>query len=155
MNKSVLSIKNFNMKLQYDLNKLVINDNSHKLTWLFFINDHHNENDINYVLNNFLNQINQNDIKLLYIINENSELINTINYIIQTYSNISLLKLTNNFLNIKNKSVIRNIDTNYITMVNSETKIFDSFSVKAIQYMDNTVNCDVGISSFIKKNKKN
>ena len=156
MNKSFLSLDTFNMKLQYDLDKLAITNSENKLTWVFIVHDD-NVINIKTVINNFILQKNQNNIKLLIIIHEQYQLSSIVNDIICNYDNINVLETRTIFTDvslIEQFYIIQSqIDTSYVTFVNSEAKFHDCFSIKAIQKMNKMHNCDIGISSFIQKNK--
>ena len=158
MNKSFLSLESFNRKIQYDLDKLIVTDNNFKLTWIYFVADNSNSNkNINRVLNNFLSQKNQEIIQLLFVIQKENLLLYEINEIVSKYSNIQVLELNEPLTTISLYNKIThtyNITTPYVTFISHKVKCSHNFSKNAIQYMDETHNCDIGVSSFIHKENK-
>ena len=159
MNKNHISLHTFNMKLQYDLDKLTISNNIYKLTWVWFVNG---ETEINMknMLTRFLEQDNNNEIKLLLFINKTSSLLELLKPYNKKNENIKIILLNKNYDNMslskKIKFATEYIDTSLITFVNSSLLTDIYFSSTMVQYMEETPNCDIGLSSFtrINVNKK-
>ena len=160
MNKSHISLHTFNMKIQYDLDKLAYNNDNYKLTWVWFVNVD-TEINMKNLLTTFLEQNNNNDIKLIIFINKNSNLLELLKPYNKKNDNITIILLNKNYDNIyfdqKVKFATDYVDTPFITFVNSALLIDSNFSSTMVEYMEETPNCDIGISSFtrININKKN
>ena len=160
MNKQHISLDIFNSKMQYDINKFAITNEEHKLTWVWFM-DTENITVIEHIIKNFLEQQNNNKLKLLIFINNNSNLLETLNMYNNKNENIAIIKLNNNYCNMSlNKRlhfVSEYVDTSLITFINSNLWMDTKFSTTMIQYMEETPNCDISLSSFttIYKNNKN
>ena len=154
MNKTFLCLESFNTKIQYDLDKLIVPETTNRLTWIYFVSDNTNKN-INKVLHNFLSQKNQETIQLLFVIQKDDVLLYEINDIIRKHTNIQVLEVSESLINIslltKINLIQNHINTPYISFISHKVKCSHHFSKNAIQYMDNTHNCDIGITSCINK----
>ena len=105
MDKTPFMLETFSNKIRYDINKLKINNDTYKLTWLYYLNNE--TDDIESYISIFNNQLSIENIKLI-IINSLS-------------SKIELLEKYNSY-NI----IIINVDS-YLTM----NEIYDIFIKKS------------------------
>lgn len=153
MNKTHLLLDTFNNKIQYDLNKLIIENDTCKLTWVCFVlND-----DIIYIntfLKVFISQINYHELQLLIFVNQpnNSKIFNYLVQKLKVYENIKCISFNaiNNKLHFTNKLNISlpYISTIYVSILDIK-KIYEiNYSKKIINYLDKTLNCDIICSSI-------
>ena len=147
MDKQFLKLEKFVDKINYDINKLVVNDNKYKLTWLYYLN---NENiDIEKYITFFNYQLSSESIKLIIIntIQSKTELLEKYNN-----DNITIINVDIN-LNINEvyKIFIENSTTEYLVFKKfNELLNEDYFSYLCINYFDNNSTFDV----IIFKNKQ-
>ena len=162
MDKSHVSLETFNKKLNYDLSKLVINNNK-QLTWFCFIDDFTNiDVKINKLYNNFISQ-NDNSTILLNIIlceslNDNEKyniFLEIMNKYINKANNISLItkncdKIYSIFLNY----CCEICETDYLVIIDINDKHNKKYSNYCINYLNENPNCDVIFSSYTIKNNE-
>ena len=99
---------------------------------------------VKYLIDCFINQENLDQLQLIiinmtYVNNENENLSEKIN---TQYNNIFIINLENP------NEYIKNLDTDYIMMVNLNDKYKMNYSKFCIEYLDNKPNSDIIFSSF-------
>ena len=149
LNKNHIELNTFNKKISYDLNKLKIKIYKHKLTWLCILIDKNYFQLIDNVIDCFMNQENIDQLQLVFInltLIKMNELNEKINF---QYNNIYMLDLENP------NEYIKNLNTEYILMVNLNDKYKTNYSTFCMKYLDDHLNNDVIFSSFTHLNISN
>jgi hypothetical protein len=159
MNKSHIEIHNFNKKINYDLNKLIENNNKEKLTWCCFI-DAENCILLDNLIDSYILQDDLNSIKLLIITNNldnDSTCIKNIESYMNLY-NIFHICLDYDYVLSDNQKLyfsVKNINTQYLTIVNPKDNYHNSYSKICIDKLDFEPNCDITCSSYNLFDKSN
>ena len=158
MNKTHLSLDTFNAKIQYDFNKLSYDNQVYKLSWIWFVNNE-TEMSMEKLLKNFLEQRNNNEITLLIFINHQSTLLELLKRYNKKNENIKIILISKNYNNVSFSKKIKfasdYVESELITLVNTDIIMDPTFSSNTINYMGETYNCDVGICSFTTINQNN
>jgi hypothetical protein len=151
MDKKFLNLETFLNKINYDIDKLVINNNKYKLTWLYYLNKE--ETDIEKYISVFNYQLSIENIKLI--------IINSLK------TKISVLEKYNNYndnitiINVDDKLDIHEIYKIFVNNSTTEYLVFkkfnnilneEYFSDLCINYFDNNSTFDIII---FKSNNEN
>jgi hypothetical protein len=140
MNKTPFMLDTFLSKITYDINKLKVNENKYKLTWLYYLDN--NEYDIEKYISIFKQQISIESIKLIIInsLEDKIELLEQYNNdnitIIHVDPGLSMNEIYNIFVN--------NSTTEYLTFKNFNN-IFceENYSDLCINYLENNPTFDI------------
>lgn len=148
MDKTPFMLETFLNKTSYDINKLKINNDKYKLTWLYYLN---NENDdIEKYISIFNNQLSIQNIKLIIINSLESKI-----EILERYNNDTIT-----IINIESHLNMTEVYNIFITNSTTEYLIFkkfnniyteESYSDLCIHYLENNPTFDVII---FKNNEK-
>ena len=148
MDKKPFMLETFLNKVNYDINKLTINDNKYKLTWLYYLDD---ENiDIEKHISIFNYQLSIENIKLIIV-----NAVETKNIMLDKYKNDNI-----NIINVDNNLSVDEIYKIFIDNSVTEYLVFkkfnnflneEHFSDLCINYLDNNSTFDI----IIFKNNKN
>ena len=140
LNKTPFMLNSFVNKINYDLNKLRVNDNVYKLTWLCYLNNP--EDDIERYISKFCCQLSIKKIKLL-IVNSLANKVKILkNYV---HDSITIINVDSSVdMNEVYNIFISNTTTEYMTYkkfhdLNSE----ESYSDLCINYLDNNLTFDI------------
>jgi hypothetical protein len=142
MNKNPFMLETFLDKVNYDINKLNINDNKYKLTWLYYLNN--NDDDIEKYISIFRQQLNIEKIKLVIInsLEEKIELLEEYNC-----DNITIIHVDSQLpINEIYDIFIKKSTTEYLTFKNFNIiSTEENYSDLCINYLDNNPTFDVVI----------
>ena len=152
LNKTNINLNTFNLKINYDLNKLVINKDIFKLTWCCFI-DLNSSELVDKIIKNFVLQTNFNSLKLLFFTlttDEESELVKNIKIYMKLYDNIDFILLDVDYITLEEEifASAKNVQTSYITIVNPNDIYKKNYSKTCIKELDNRPNCDITFTSY-------
>jgi hypothetical protein len=162
MDKTHVSLKSFNDKLNYDLNKLDNNEDT-SLTWFCLVDNLDNiDKKIIHLYNNFVSQYDNSKLQLHVIISETLETDERYDSFIETitkYSEIvfnivfSIQKFDfySDFLNYSSNIC----HTQYLVIIDIQDQFDKNFSSYFINYLNNNPNCDVAFSSYKITNEDN
>ena len=146
MNKNPFMLDTFLNKITYDINKLKINENKYKLTWLYYLDNH--DDDIEKYISIFKKQLNIENIKLIIIntIQDKIQLLEEYNSdnisIIHVNSGLSMNEIYNIFVNSSTTEYL--IFKRFNNIYNEE-----NYSDLCIDYLENNPTFDI----IIFKNK--
>ena len=153
MNKQHIELNSFNNKINYDLSKLIENNDKPHLTWCCFI-DQDNRMFLEKIIENFIQQENCSQIKLLFLINnyqEKFEFEKNIQKYMEVYENISYIFLNEPYYINDNKKIYlsyKNTSSLYITIVNPKNIYENKYSLISLQKLDLQPTCDITVSSY-------
>jgi hypothetical protein len=147
MDKRPFTLDTFLNKTTYDINKLKVNHDTYKLTWLYYL--HNEEDDIDSYISIFNNQLSVENIKLIIInsLSSKKELLEKYNTgnisIIHVDSELPIEKIYDIF--------ITNSTTEYLILKNLNNYTEENYSDVCIHYLENNPTFDV----IIFKNNEN
>jgi len=141
MDKTPFMLDTFLNKTTYDINKLKVNNDKYKLTWLYYLNKE--EDDIERYISIFNNQLSIENIKLIIInsLSSKIELLEKYNNenitIINVSSQLNMTEIYNIF--------ITNSTTEFLTFKSFNSYTQDNYSYLCINYLENNPTFDVVI----------
>lgn len=150
MDKNEINLDYFNRKFKYHMDNLSLKKNKTKLTWICscFKADKY----IKSYIQDFLDQSHQDRIEL--------HIYNIVNSHREKYTNEFIWDVEKKYENIKVFNVekdkglyetwntcIKNTNTEYVTTANLDDRHRNDYSIKFIDFLDNTPNCDIAVSS--------
>jgi len=147
MDKTHIELMSFNKKITYDLDKLKVKTFKYKLTWICILNEEFSSVLLMDLINNFIRQENQENLQLIFITHESFNTENLSENPFSEYEHIYLFNVDDP------NECIKNLDTEYILMVNLNDKYKTSYSKFCIEYLDTKQNADVIFSTFKKITK--
>ena len=139
MNKKHFMLDTFSSKISYDITKLQINNDKHKLTWLYYLNNE--DEDIEKYISIFNNQISRENIKLIIVNSLVSKL-----EILEKYKsdNINIINIESNLDKNEIYDIfIKNSTTEYLTLKKYNDICDDNYSDICINYLENNPTFDV------------
>jgi len=149
MNKKPFMLETFVDKINYDISKLKVNNDKHKLTWLCYLNKE--EYDIEKYISIFKRQINRENSKLIIINSIKSKI-----ELLEQYKNknITIINVEQHLnMNEIYNIFIKNATTEYLTFKKCGHLLNEhKYSELCINYLENNPTFDVVI---FKKNKLN
>ena len=137
MNKTHLTLETFSKKINYDINKLQPNNDSYKLTWLYYLNN--KKDKFEKYINDFNSQ-NNKGIKLIIINSLKSK-----NEILQKYVSHNITVI--NAENLNNAEIYtlinENLTTEYVTIKKYNIVNNKNYSDLCINYLDKNHTFDI------------
>jgi len=149
MDKKPFMLETFLNKTTYDMNKLKVNNDKYKLTWLYYLNNEGDNVEKNIAI--FNNQLSIDNIKLV-IINSLSSKIEILEKYNNNDDNITIINVDSqlNMSEIYN-IFIKNSTTDFITFKNFNNYTEENYSCLCINYFENNPTFDIVI---FKSNEK-
>lgn len=148
MDKKHIELMSFNKKITYDLDKLKVKTFKYKLTWVCILKEEFSSVSLINLIDNFIRQENQENMQLVFITHDSLNNENLSEHPFSEYENVHLFSVE------YPNECIKNLDTEYILIINLNDKYKISYSKFCIGYLDNKPNADVIFSTFKKISKK-
>ena len=142
LDKSHIELSSFNKKITYDLDKLKLKTFKYKLSWICILTEEFSSKTIINLIHNFIRQENQENLQLAFITHSSWNVNKLSEKLFSEYDNIYLFTIDDP------NEFIKNLDTEYILLVNLNDKYKTSYSKFCIEYLDSKQNADVIFSSF-------
>jgi hypothetical protein len=141
MDKTPFMLNTFLNKTTYDINKLKVNNDKYKLTWLYYLNNEYD--DIEKYISIFNNQLSIENIKLIIVnsLSSKTKLLEKYNIdnitIINVNSQLNITEIYNIF--------ITNSTTEFLTFKNFNNYTEENYSYLCINYLENNPTFDIVI----------